>query len=66
MIDYLTFIDELQNIKKHKHCPMMIEAIDDLIIKYKLIVEENEKEYKPREIEKTESPLIFPVNSESS
>ena len=66
MIDYLTFIDELQNIKKHKHCPMMISHIDDLIVKYKLIVEENEKEYKPREIEKIESPLIFPVNSESS
>jgi hypothetical protein len=66
MIEYLTFIDELKEVQKHKHCPMMIKAIDDLIVKYKLIVEENEKEYKPREIEKTESPLIFPVNSESS
>ena len=45
MIEYLTFIDELKEVQKHKHCPMMIEAIDDLIIKYKLIVEENEKQY---------------------
>jgi len=62
MIEYLKFIDELQNIKKHKHCPQMINAIDDLIVKYKLMVEENEKEYQPREIEKIDSPLIFPVN----
>ena len=63
MIEQLTFIEELEEVKKHKHCPMMINAIDDLIVKYKLIVEENEKEYQPREIEKIDSPLIFPVNT---
>jgi len=44
----------------------MISAIDDLIVKYKLIVEENEEVYPPREIEKIDSPLIFPVSVESS
>lgn len=63
MIEQLTFIEELEKVKKHKHCPQMINAIDDLIVKYKLIVEENEKEYQPREIEKIDSPLIFPVNT---
>ncbi len=63
MIEQLTFIEELEEVKKHKHCPMMINAIDDLIVKYKLMVEENEKEYQPREIEKIDSPLIFPVNT---
>ena len=63
MIEQLTFIEELEEVKKHKHCPMMINAIDDLIVKYKLMVEENEKEYQPREIEKKDSPLIFPVNT---
>lgn len=63
MIEQLKFIEELEEVKKHKHCPMMINAIDDLIVKYKLMVEENEKEYQPREIEKIDSPLIFPVNT---
>ena len=63
MIEQLKFIEELEEVKKHKHCPMMINAIDDLIVKYKLMVEENEKEYLPREIEKIDSPLIFPVNT---
>ena len=63
MIEQLTFIEELEEVKKHKHCPMMINAIDDLIVKYKLMVEENEKEYQPRQIEKIDSPLIFPVNT---
>jgi len=63
MIEQLTFIEELEEVKKHKHCPMMINAIDDLIVKYKLMVEENEKEYQPREIEKIDSPLIFPMNT---
>jgi len=65
MIEYLQFIDELKEVQKYKHCPMMIKAIDDLIVKYKLIIEENEKEYQPREIEKIDSPLIFPVTPES-
>jgi len=63
MIEQLTFIEELKEVKKHKHCPQMISAIDDLIVKYKLMVEENEKEYQPREIEKIDSPLIFPMNT---
>jgi hypothetical protein len=66
MIEQLTFIEELKKVKKHKHCPQMINAIDDLIVKYKLIVEENEEAYQPREIEKIDSPLIFPVSVESS
>jgi len=66
MIEYLKFIDELKKVKEHKHCPQMINAIDDLIVKYKLIVEENEEAYQPREIEKIDSPLIFPVSVESS
>ncbi len=66
MIEQLTFIEELEEVKKHKHCPMMINAIDDLIVKYKLMVEENEEAYQPREIEKIDSPLIFPVSVESS
>jgi len=66
MIEYLKFIDELKEVKEHKHCPQMIMAIDDLIVKYKLMVEENEEQYKPREIEKIDSPLIFPVSVESS
>jgi len=66
MIEYLKFIEELNEVKQYKHCPMMVNAIDDLIVKYKLIIEENEKEYQPREIEKIDSPLIFPVTPESS
>ena len=62
MIEYLTFIDELKEIQKYKHCPMMIKAIDVLIEKYNIKIKEFEDEYAPREIEKTESPLIFPVN----
>jgi|TARA_R110002050_G_scaffold294016_1_gene451281 hypothetical protein len=63
MIEYLTFIDELKEIQKYKHCPMMIKAIDVLIEKYNIKIKEFEDEYAPREIEKTESPLIFPVNT---
>tara|TARA_R110002124_G_scaffold56021_1_gene158533 strand:+ start:1016 stop:1198 length:183 start_codon:yes stop_codon:yes gene_type:complete len=59
MIEYLTFIDELKEIQKYKHCPMMIKAIDVLIEKYNIKIKEFEDEYAPREIEKTESPLIF-------
>ena len=63
MIEYLIFIDELKEIQKYKHCPMMIKAIDVLIEKYNIKIKEFEDEYAPREIEKTESPLIFPVNT---
>jgi len=28
MIEQLTFIEELEKVKKHKHCPQMINAID--------------------------------------
>ena len=63
MIEYLTFIDELKEVQKYKHCPMMIKAIDLLIEKYNIKIKEFEDEYAPREIEKTESPLIFPVNT---
>tara|TARA_R110001599_G_C11740739_1_gene607864 strand:- start:277 stop:468 length:192 start_codon:yes stop_codon:yes gene_type:complete len=63
MIEYLTFIDELKEIQKYKHCPMMIKAIDVLIEKYNIKIKEFEDEYAPREIEKTDSPLIFPVNT---
>tara|TARA_R110000824_G_scaffold394920_1_gene595087 strand:- start:316 stop:498 length:183 start_codon:yes stop_codon:yes gene_type:complete len=59
MIEYLTFIDELKEVQKYKHCPMMIKAIDVLIEKYNIKIKEFEDEYAPREIEKTESPLIF-------
>ena len=62
MIEYLTFIDELKEVQKYKHCPMMIKAIDLLIEKYNIKIKEFEDEYAPREIEKTDSPLIFPVN----
>ena len=63
MIEYLTFIDELKEVQKYKHCPMMIKAIDLLIEKYNIKIKEFEDEYAPREIEKTDSPLIFPVNT---
>ena len=33
MIDYLTFIDELNEVKQYKNCPIMIKAIDILIEK---------------------------------
>ncbi len=66
MIEYLTFIEEVNEVKQYKHCPMMIKAIDILIEKYNIKIKEFEDEYAPREIEKIESPLIFPVNSETS
>ena len=65
MIVYLKFIDELKEEQKYKHCPVMIKAIDVLIEKYQNIIIEHEKEYAPREVEKTESPIIFPVDIES-
>ena len=63
MIVYLKFIDELKEVQQYKHCPVMIKAIDVLIEKYNIKIKEFEDEYAPREIEKTDSPLIFPVNT---
>jgi hypothetical protein len=67
MIDYLTFIDELKEVKQYKHCPMMIKAIDILIEKYTIRVKEFEEEYAPREVDKQgDNPIVFPVIPESS
>lgn len=43
MIEYLKLIDELKEVKQDKHCPQLINVIDDLIVKYQLIVKENEE-----------------------
>ena len=67
MIDYLKFIEELNEVKQYRHCPMMIKAIDVLIEKYSLRVKSFEEEYAPREIDKqSDNPMVFPVNTESS
>ena len=49
MIEYLQFIDELKEVQKYNHCPMMIKAIDVLIEKYQNVIEEKVKEYEPKE-----------------
>ena len=67
MIDYLTFLDELKEVKQYKHCHMMIKAIDILIEKYTIRMQEFEEEYAPREVDKQgDNPIVFPVIPESS
>ena len=39
MIEYLKFIEELNEVKQYKHCPMMIKAIDILIEKYENLLQ---------------------------
>ena len=51
MIEYLKFIEELNEVKQYKHCPMMIKAIDILIEKYTIRMKEFEEEYAPREVD---------------
>ena len=67
MIEYLKFIEELNEVKQYKHCPMMIKAIDVLIEKYTNRMNELEEEYSPREVDKQgDNPIVFPVIPESS
>lgn len=62
MIDYLKFIEDLKEIREHKHCSQMVSAINFKINYYTKIIEENEKEYAPTEIQKIirkEDPKFF-------
>jgi|TARA_R100000700_G_C3164195_1_gene139589 hypothetical protein len=54
MIEILTFIEELKNIKKLDK-ESVNKAIDIVIQKYEKIIESNEKAHSPR----TEDPKIF-------
>ena len=67
MMEYLKFIEELNEVKQYKHCPMMIKAIDILIEKYTIKMKDFEEEYAPREVDKQgDNPIVFPVTPESS